>query len=93
MKTSVLVASLFSAVTLAACVAEDTYVTEMNPDACGASNHQNLIGQNRSALSRINFKVPVRVLEPGSVMTMDYISSRLNVELDESGKIVRLYCS
>ena len=74
---------------LAACVEEPAAPN----DDCGASGLSSLIGQDRTALDGMKFKGPVRVLEPGSVMTMDYRSDRLNVELNDGGKIIRLYCS
>ena len=33
-----------------------------------------------------------RVLHPGEVVTMEYRSGRLNIEVDERGAIVRLRC-
>ncbi|WP_084384721.1 I78 family peptidase inhibitor [Novosphingobium naphthalenivorans] len=36
---------------------------------------------------------PVRVLKPGSAMTMDYRPGRLNVFLDEQGRIKEFQCN
>ena len=36
---------------------------------------------------------PVRVLKPGSVMTMDYRAGRLNLFLDEQGRIKAFKCN
>lgn len=73
---------------LAACVEDPP----PPPDDCGASGLTSLIGQDRKVLDAMKFANPVRVIEPGSAVTMDYISSRLNIELDGSGKITRLTC-
>ncbi|GGZ10428.1 I78 family peptidase inhibitor [Novosphingobium colocasiae] len=35
---------------------------------------------------------PLRVLKPGSVMTMDYRFDRLNIELDDKGVIKSVRC-
>lgn len=34
----------------------------------------------------------VRVIRPGEPVTMDYRANRLNVELDDGDKIVRIFC-
>lgn len=36
---------------------------------------------------------PVRVLKPGSAMTMDYRPGRLNVSLDDQGRIGKFFCN
>lgn len=36
---------------------------------------------------------PVRVLKPGSIMTMDYRPNRLNVYLDDKGRITEFKCN
>ncbi len=33
----------------------------------------------------------LRVVQPGSMMTMDYSTDRVNIEVDENGKIVRIF--
>ena len=33
-----------------------------------------------------------RIIPPGSAVTMDYIPDRLNLEVDETGIITRVYC-
>jgi len=61
-------------------------------DACGAPDLQGLVGQQRSTLDRMRFAVPLRVIEPGMAVTMDYSAQRLNIELDAAGRIQRVYC-
>lgn len=79
---------LSAALGLAACVEDPAPA----PDDCGASSLTSLLGQDRTTLDRMKFANPVRVIEPGMAVTMDYISTRLNIELDASGKITRLTC-
>jgi len=37
-------------------------------------------------------KTPFRMLPPGSMMTMDHVPSRINLEVDESGIIIKVWC-
>jgi len=80
------------ALTLAGCVAE-TPPEELPPEnACNAAGLQGLVGQHRDALAAMTLPAPVRVIEPGMAVTMDYSPSRLNIELDARGFITRVYC-
>ena len=68
-------------------------VPELPPDdACGAPGLQGLVGQNRSVLQTMKFGVPTRVIEPGMAVTTDYSPTRLNIELDDRGTIIRVTC-
>ncbi len=58
---------------------------------CAASQLSSFVGQNVNAVD-LSGNDPMRILPPGTPMTMDYNPSRLNVELDEAGTIVRFYC-
>lgn len=77
---------------LSACVETVPPVPEPNPNACGAAELQFLVGQNRSVLAMMTLPAPVRVIEPGMAVTMDYVESRLNIDLDAKGRISRVYC-
>ncbi len=59
---------------------------------CGAADLQGLVGQPRAAFDDSAVDGPVRVLPPGSMMTMDHRPERLNLELDEAGRITRVWC-
>jgi hypothetical protein len=61
-------------------------------DTCGASGLSSYIGQDGSILDTARFANPIRVIRPGDVVTMDFNPQRLNAELDELGKIVRIRC-
>ena len=61
-------------------------------DECGAVLLGDLIGQNRSVLATMKFAGPVRIIEPGMAVTMDYIATRTNIELDDAGTITRITC-
>lgn len=68
-------------------------VSDTPEDTCGAAALQSLVGQDRSALAGMEPGPKLRILEPGSVVTMDFRADRLNIELDEDGRVVRLYCA
>lgn len=68
-------------------------VPEPANDTCAARDSSHVIGKDAAALSALaNRRDPIRVLSPGQPMTMDYQQTRLNVELDAAGKIIRLSC-
>lgn len=62
-------------------------------DSCAARAAGQLIGLDAAAVTSIAARRdPVRVISPGQPVTMDYNQARLNVELDDTGRIVRLTC-
>jgi len=61
-------------------------------DACGASGFQGLIGQTGEIARLIELDRPMRVIEPGMAVTMDYRPDRINFELDEEGRIAVVRC-
>jgi hypothetical protein len=62
------------------------------PDTCGAWAVQGLAGQDQSALDGMRFSQPVRIIAPGTAVTMDFSPARLNIETDATGRILRAYC-
>jgi hypothetical protein len=83
---------------LAACVPETDprYLGPPIPapgvDACGAAELQDMVGGSRRVLETIRFAVPVRVIEPGQAVTMDYNPNRLNILIDEGDTIASIRC-
>lgn len=61
-------------------------------DACGASKFAHLVGTSGDKVNESMFPAGSRVLRPGMVMTMDYRGDRLNVVIDDDGKVDRVYC-
>ena len=59
---------------------------------CGAPELQYLVGQSETILQRMKFANRVRIIHPGMAVTMDYSADRLNIEIDETGKIARVSC-
>lgn len=66
--------------------------TEGGDDACGASEYAHLVGSAGDKVNASMFPAGSRVLRPGMVMTMDYRRERLNVVIDDDGKVDRVYC-
>ena len=85
--------AILSLVALAGCVdSQPNPAVQPVADTCGATALQSLIGQDRNVLQTMKFAGPLRVLEPKAPMTMDYLITRTNVELDASGKIIAVTC-
>lgn len=79
---------------LAACVTEGGPGAGPAPVAgdCGASGLQQLVGQPASTLETMRFSQQLRVINPGQMVTMDYLEGRLNIAIDEQDRISRVYC-
>nr|WP_255697333.1 I78 family peptidase inhibitor [Sinirhodobacter sp. WL0062] len=73
---------------LAGCAPE-----EPAPAGCTAADLQDLIGQSETVLASMKFAVPLRVIHPGDMVTMDFRPNRLNFHVDASGKIEKIDCN
>lgn len=65
---------------------------EGNPAICGAPDLQGLVGQPRTVLDTMRFAGPIRIVEPGMMVTMDYLENRLNIWIGPDGRIARVTC-
>lgn len=63
-----------------------------DPDACGASELQYLVGKPGVLLDGMRFSQDVRVIQYGTAVTMDYSATRLNFWLDRRDVIERVTC-
>ena len=61
-------------------------------DHCGASSRQNLVGTLASDLDKSTLPKFTRIIHPNTPTTRDYRLERLNVHVDEDGKISRVVC-
>jgi len=61
-------------------------------DSCGAQGLEHLVGQPAQVLDSMRFGGPVRILQEGAPMTMDYNPGRLNITKDAAGRISRVWC-
>lgn len=71
---------------LSACMADGP---EPGAPDCGADALQSRVG---TPAAQYDFADGTRIIPPGTAVTMDYRSDRLNVETDEGGTITRIYC-
>lgn len=73
---------------------EATPPVNTGPDACNATQYQDLVGQDEAAVAEAGITpgVKTRVYGPGTMLTRDYFADRINVELDGNGTVVRIYC-
>jgi hypothetical protein len=78
---------------LAACMpGEEATPAPPGEDACGAAALQDLVGEPVAGHEFDSNNRPVRIIPPGTAVTMDFNPERLNVETDADGVIVRIYC-
>lgn len=66
--------------------------------SCGAEKFAAYIGKKATdhaiaAIRAAHGDQPMRVLKPGTAVTMDYRAERLNVSVDDSNTITRFACS
>ncbi|EAL92092.2 hypothetical protein KXW98_008536 [Aspergillus fumigatus] len=55
---------------------------------------QELIGQPYTdAVANALQSNPIRVLHPGDMITMEYIASRLNIQVNENNEIISAHCA
>ncbi|WP_294090424.1 I78 family peptidase inhibitor [Sphingomonas sp.] len=59
------------------------------PSACKAEQYHGFIG---APLAATTLPVGVRVIEPGAILTQDYVPTRLNALVDARGSITGFRC-
>jgi hypothetical protein len=91
MRAAVAVAVIALAL-LAGCVEQPPPAGFPPQNACGAEALQGLVGQSARVLETMRFSQDVRVLQPGTAVTMDFSPTRLNIEIDAAERIVRVFC-
>lgn len=64
---------------------------ERLPDTCKLANYQNQVGQRLSA-STLPVGVNARIVRPGTILTQEYVASRVNFHVDEAGVITKVIC-
>jgi hypothetical protein len=62
------------------------------PDSCGLFALSELRGQPMERLADFRLMGPLRVLWPGQEITNEIVPTRLNAEVDVTGRILRLIC-
>lgn len=61
------------------------------PGDCPAADYRGLIGEPLAAVT-MPADLNTRVIGPDTMVTMDYVSERMNIYLDESGVITDITC-
>ena len=61
-------------------------------NACGAAGMQNLVGQKDDILAAMTLPQGTRFIYPGTPVTEDYRPNRLNIDIDQSGRITGVWC-
>ena len=81
-------------VLLAACAAEPAPPPDapgVADDPCGASGYAGLVGANVAAVT-LPADLDHRIIGPDTVVTMDFVPERLNIEVTADGLIAGLRC-
>ncbi|MBY6002626.1 hypothetical protein KUV62_01825 [Salipiger bermudensis] len=79
-----------AALPLTACMAEEPLATDAE-DTCGMAAYSDLVGTNVAAVT-LPADAQIRVLKQGQPMTLEFLAERLNIETDDDGVILRLFC-
>lgn len=61
-------------------------------DSCPAAQVQALAGHAFTALADVPLPDGLRILRPGQTVTRDLQPLRLNAQVDDAGRILRLFC-
>jgi len=61
-------------------------------DSCDAAPFRRLIGKPDSVFHVMDLPDTVRLIHPGTPVTRDYRPARVNIEIDASGTIVKVWC-
>lgn len=97
-KLITLPAVLLALLALAGCVsAPDTASMGASASVCRAAGAEAVLGREATDLVldqalRASGGLRTRVIPPGGMVTLDHDPMRLNIEVDESGKIRRMRC-
>lgn len=59
---------------------------------CPAADHQDWVGKRVDVLNDVDLPKGARVLFPTTPATMDYREDRLNISIDKSDRITRVFC-
>ena len=83
----VIISFLVGVVLMGCSYADDKKVSE-----CKAEEYQYLIGENIENVNNMDFEGKVRIIKPNMMVDRQFIPQRLNIRVDEEGKIERIYC-
>lgn len=61
-------------------------------DTCGAAAHQALIGTPASGIDLATFPAGTRIVTPETMVTQDFVATRLNITTGTDGNVASLNC-
>jgi len=79
-------------------VAETTVAAPTNAaeataqDTCGAAAHQALVGTPASAIDLATLPAGTRIVTPETMVTQDFVPTRLNITTNTDGNVASLNC-
>lgn len=62
------------------------------PDTCAAAEAQHYVGQPGTAIDVAALNRPVRIIPFDGMVTMDFSPARINFQLDQAGRVIRITC-
>jgi hypothetical protein len=77
---------------LTACQEDEADLPIVGSDDCGAGNWTQLIGEDRDVLDDRTLPELVRIIGPNDVVTLDFLTDRLNIHYGEDGIVTRVEC-
>jgi hypothetical protein len=89
---AVLLPALLAGCTMVAPQPAPPYPSLPDANACGADGLRQVIGLPVAVLPPNGPWSALRVIRPGDGVTMDYSASRLNVMVDDGGRITQVTC-
>ena len=69
-----------------------SYQKEKSMSECKVEEYRYLLGKNIKDIDTEELKREVRVIKPNMVTDMRFISTRLNIRVDDNGKIIKVFC-
>ena len=90
-----LAAVVLMPIALAGCLAgpaEGPIGADPPASACDASSFAGFVGQSRDVLLATTFARPIRIIDPGELVTQEFDPLRINFVIDRRGTIERVYC-
>jgi len=61
-------------------------------DACGSLKYLSKVGMNSDDIRPDTFPPEVRIIYPNTAVTRDYRADRLNVHVNDKGRVERIAC-
>lgn len=64
---------------------------ERLPDTCKLTNYDGFVGQPLAAVT-LPTGAETRIVRPGTILTQEYVASRVNFHVDQAGIITKVIC-